>query len=194
MKIDFAVKSVPGSYIDLNGSWSFDKDTEKKGTFNIVAAASRKVEGGSDDSAPEMRVFLLCDADAFTDPVMEYAKTNQMLFVEALRWLGGEESFSGEATSEEDVRIVHTKGEDQVWFYATILGAPSMVFGLGLFLLFGRRGPTAPAEKRSASDESKKSRADRLAAAEGEVVDDADDEAEPDEGEDDEDDDEEGPS
>jgi hypothetical protein len=169
LKIDFAVKSVPGSYIDLNGSWSFDKDgeqAEKKGTFNLAAATSRKIEGGDDDSAPEMRVFLVSDADGFTDPVMEYAKTNQLLFVEALRWLGGEESFSGEATSEEDVRIVHTKGEDSVWFYATIIGAPSMVLGLGLFLLYGRRKKDPPPRnKRKASDESKTRRAENLAKA-----------------------------
>jgi hypothetical protein len=57
---------------------------------------------------------------------------NQLLFIDALRWLGGEESFAGEVNTEEDVRIEHTQQKDLVWFYATIFGAPALVLALGL--------------------------------------------------------------
>ncbi|HHH29717.1 MAG TPA: LPXTG cell wall anchor domain-containing protein, partial [Polyangiaceae bacterium] len=71
--------------------------------------------------------------------VMDYAKTNRLLFLEALRWLHGEESFSGEISETEDKRIVHTKAEDQLWFYTAILGVPSLVLGAGLMLTRRRR-------------------------------------------------------
>ena len=149
LRIDFTVKSVPGSYVDEDGSFSYDKDTEKKATYNLAAAVSRPVaptEGGAKDdkktpgtSGPEMRAFVIGDADVFTDPVMDYAKTNRLLFLEALRWLHGEESFSGEISETEDKRIVHTKAEDQLWFYTAILGVPSLVLGAGLMLTRRRR-------------------------------------------------------
>jgi len=160
-KIDFAVKSVPGSYVDLNGNWAFDKGAEKKATYNLVAAVTSDViPSEGDDSKPkatppgdklEMRAVVIGDADVFTDPVMDFAKTNRLLFLELLRWLGGEESFSGEISEEEDVPIVHTKSEDQVWFYTAIVGVPSLVVGAGLLLTRRRRRkPTRSKPKNKA--------------------------------------------
>ena len=57
--------------------------------------------------------------------------------VDAMRWLVGEESFSGQVNNEEDVRIEHTKQQDLAWFYSTIFGVPALVLGVGLF--FRRR-------------------------------------------------------
>lgn len=164
LRIDFAVKSVPGSYVDEDGSFSYDKDTEKKATYNLVAAVSRPVapsEGDAKDdkkspgaAGPEMRAFVIGDADVFTDPVMDYAKTNRLLFLEALRWLHGEESFSGEISETEDKRIVHTKSEDQIWFYTAILGVPSLVLGAGLLFTRRRRRKQQP-HKQGAAGKAK---------------------------------------
>jgi len=88
-----------------------------------------------------MRAFVLADADALTDVAMANVVGNQVLFADAVRWLGGEESFSGEVNTEEDVRIEHTKQKDLIWFYATIFGAPALVLGAGLaFSRRARRG------------------------------------------------------
>jgi hypothetical protein len=155
LKVDFAVKSVPGSYADLDGNWTFDKDSEKKATYNLAAASSRTIEGGE-----EMRAFVLGDAEMFSDPFMDFAKTNRLLLVEAVRWLGGEESFTGEIEETEDVRIVHTKQEDQLWFYTTILGVPLGVLAVGLVISRRRRtpkrpaAPAKPAAKPAAREES----------------------------------------
>ena len=146
-KVDFAVKSVPGSYVDLNENWTYDKDSEKKATFNLVAAVSKSVVPSEEEDkkkkakgdAFEMRAMVIGDADVFTDPVMDFAKTNRLLFLEAMRWLGGEESFSGEISEEEDVRIVHTKEQDQAWFYGAIVGVPGSLGGVALFLARRRR-------------------------------------------------------
>jgi hypothetical protein len=65
---------------------------------------------------------------------------NQVLFVDAVRWLVGEESVQGLPNTEEDVRIEHTKQADLGWFYALIFGAPSLVLGAGIWVSRRARG------------------------------------------------------
>jgi hypothetical protein len=134
--VDFSIKSMFGTFIDENGDLNFDP-ADRKGTFNLAAAVSHKLGDGKD--AQEMRAFVVGDADCVSDFWFMQDRNNQLMFVEALRWLGGEESFSGEIQSEEDVAIVHTKAEDQAYFYGTILGAPSLVLGLGLLITMRRK-------------------------------------------------------
>ncbi len=140
--IDFAVRGLPGSFADTNGNFENDSD-EKRESFNFAAAVARPVSGGAPDaqtskgkptsSSQEMRAFVVADADAFSDLVMMNVPTNRLWLLDAVRWLGGEESFAGEVNNEEDHRIEHTKDQDVVWFYATILGAPALVLAGGLF-------------------------------------------------------------
>jgi hypothetical protein len=139
--VDFAVRSPAGSYRDANRNFTQDKEGEQGGVFNIAAAVTRPVAGAApagdkkdDKSAKEMRAFVTADADAFSDLVMSNVIGNQILLVDAVRWLIGEESFSGPTNTEEDVKIEHTKQQDLAWFYATIFGAPGLVLGLGLFV------------------------------------------------------------
>ncbi|HEX2881342.1 MAG TPA: hypothetical protein VHO25_17560, partial [Polyangiaceae bacterium] len=49
-------------------------------------------------------------------------------------WLGGEESFTGEVNTEEDVRIEHSQQKDLAWFYGTIFGVPGLVLAGGLIV------------------------------------------------------------
>ena len=153
-KVDFALKSVAGTFADANKNYRADAD-EKPGAYNLAAAVTRprsaeplkkkvepepKADAKKDAKSDpdEMRAFVLADADAVTDVVLANVVANQVLFADAVRWLGGEESFAGEVNTEEDVRIEHTKQKDLVWFYATIFGAPALVLGAGLLL--SRRG------------------------------------------------------
>ena len=69
-----------------------------------------------------------------SDLVLSNVIYNQVLFVDAMRWLVGEESWSGEVNNEEDIRIEHTKQQDLAWFYATIFGVPGLVLGGGLLI------------------------------------------------------------
>ncbi|MBI4699864.1 MAG: Gldg family protein, partial [Deltaproteobacteria bacterium] len=161
LKIDFAVKSMPGTYLDLSGNFEFDKDTEKRQVYNVVAAVrlpvadtkaekgAKKEEGKPGAVPDEMRAFVLGDADALSDAVFAN-EANVVLLLDAVRWLGGEESFSGEVSTTEDVRIVHTKAEDQIWFYTTILGVPLVVLGAGLFVTWRGRQRRRPAAARPA--------------------------------------------
>lgn len=143
-KTDFVLRSMPATFADANRNYQPDS-AEKKTTFNLAAAVTRPVtaaSGGANAGArkdekgktgpEEMRAFVLADADALSDVALSNAMYNQLLLVDAVRWLGGEESFAGAVNNEEDVRIEHTKQADLVWFYATIFGAPALVLGAGL--------------------------------------------------------------
>jgi hypothetical protein len=154
--VDFNIKSGPIAFTDENDNLELDSGTEKKGVSNLAAAVSRKLGEGKD--AQEMRAFVLGDADVLSDFWFMQDRNNQLMFIEALRWLGGEESFSGELQSEEDVAIVHTKADDQAYFYGSILGVPSLVLGLGFAVTMRRKksasakGPRAPEPKAAKKD------------------------------------------
>ena len=161
-KIDFAVKSLGDAFEDKNGDFERQPD-EKRAAYNLVAAVSRAAApapGAKGGDKAEMRAFVLADADAISDAAFGH-EPNIFLLADALRWLGGEESFAGAISNAEDVRIEHTKQKDVIWFYATILGAPGSVLGLGLFIARRqkktqdrRRKPAEP-EKKGPADEEK---------------------------------------
>lgn len=155
-KVDFAIRSEPDTFADADRNFARDKSSEPAKAYNLAAAVSRQLGvkppkkkpepgakppahgGDSDEPDPledlnETRAFVISDADALSDLVLANVPGNQYMFVDAIRWLGGEESWAGQQTTEEDVTIEHTKKEDQVWFYSTIFGAPALVLGLGLF-------------------------------------------------------------
>ncbi|WP_437994541.1 Gldg family protein [Sorangium sp. So ce145] len=141
LKIDFVVRSLGETFADANGNFKFDAGGEKRSVYNLAAAVSKELaHGGDDKEKKELRAFVVADADVFSDAAFRN-EPNIVLALDALRWLGGEESYAGEITTSEDVRIEHTKEKDQVWFWATILVAPAMVLGLGLFIT--RRGRRA---------------------------------------------------
>ncbi|HKY41419.1 MAG TPA: Gldg family protein [Polyangiaceae bacterium] len=150
-KVDFTVRSPGSTFNDGNKNFKLDKDSEKSQTYNLAAAVTRPIAGGAEPPKPdpkdkdknktpeakEMRAFVTADVDAFSDLVMSNVIGNQVLFVDAMRWLVGEESWSGQTNTEEDVRIEHTKQQDLAWFYSTIFGVPGLVLAAGLF--FRRR-------------------------------------------------------
>lgn len=142
-KVDMALKAMGGTFGDTNQNYTFDKDAEKKETYALAAAVSLPVEPPAgagaepaaekeDEGDEEMRAFVLADADSVSDLVLSNFGPNRLLFMDAVRWLGGEDSFAGEVNDEEDVRIEHSKQKDLVWFYSTIIGMPALVLGLGL--------------------------------------------------------------
>jgi len=138
--VAFVVHTMQGTYLDTNGNYDLDGN-ESRSSLELVAAVTRPVPGGErkadkpDTKARETRAIVIGDADVATDLVLMNAPANRLLLVDALRWLVGEESYSGEITSEEDVRIQHTKEKDVFWFYSIILGAPVLVLALGLYLV-----------------------------------------------------------
>jgi hypothetical protein len=141
--VTFLVHTMTGTYLDTNGSFDFD-GSESRGSYELVAAVTRpaatpaaadKQDKKEKKDKNETRAIVMGDADAFSDLVLMNAPSNRLLLVDAVRWLVGEESYSGEISSEEDVRIEHTKEKDVFWFYTSILGAPAIVLALGLYFV-----------------------------------------------------------
>ena len=156
-KVDVAVRAMSQTFGDKNKNYDYDDGQEERKGFGLAVAVSQPAQSKGtpaaeskppdkkDEKKPdkkddikdvptpnEMRAFVMADADAVTDLVMSNFMTNQLLVVDAVRWLGGEESFAGEVNVEEDVRIEHTQQKDLIWFYSTIFGAPALVLGVGL--------------------------------------------------------------
>ena len=96
-----------------------------------------------------MRALVFADADLLTDGLLGRVRLNYDLAGDVIKWLGGEEQYSGETQSEKDVAIEHTKSQDVAWFYSTIVGAPVLVLACGLLVVARRRKPRAG--KRAAS-------------------------------------------
>ncbi len=155
-KVDFAVKSFPETFEDLNGDFELTAPAEKRAIYNLGAAVSRAVAappGFKGKDPPELRAFVLADADGLSDAAFSN-EPNVFFAVDLIRWLGGEESFTGSITTTEDVRIEHTKQKDQAWFYATIFGAPSLLLGAGLWVT-RRKLRKASAPKQLGAKEEK---------------------------------------
>ena len=141
-KKTITIRSMDSSYLDLNNNYAFDAGEEKKQRWNVAAA----LEGPKLGDKEGYRVLVFADAGLFTDiygrnPVGQVVAVlaSDPLLDDSIRWLGGEEVFSGEVVSEDDKAIQHTKNEDVVWFLLMIIGAPVIVLTLGLVGTSARR-------------------------------------------------------
>jgi hypothetical protein len=141
--VDFTVRALNDTFNDENGNFVFDPPTEIRQTYPLAAAVTKAAgpaPAGHPPAAAKknegMRAFVIADADAVSDAVLGN-EANALLVADAVRWLGGEESFAGAITTNEDVRIEHTKQKDLVWFYGSIFAAPALVLAAGL--LYTRR-------------------------------------------------------
>jgi hypothetical protein len=151
VKKTVVIRSMETSWLDLNNNFQFDKDGEKKQKWNLAIAAEGPKPSGTDKEG--FRVAVFSDVDLFKDFVgmsqtgaPALGMLGGSLMIDTIRWLGGEEVFSGEIVSEEDKPIQHSKSSDQVWFTLTIIGAPLLVLTLGLLGTWAR--------KRRKSDET----------------------------------------
>jgi hypothetical protein len=143
-KRTYTIRSTATTWADLNGDWQFSPDAkESRARYNLMAAieVAGAEKAGKDPNANEgMRVVVLADAEVFSDlAITRGFALPPVLFADAVRWLGGEEEFAGDIVDEKDVRIAHTRNEDIVWFYATIVGAPVFILVLGLAFVYWRR-------------------------------------------------------
>jgi hypothetical protein len=158
----FIVRTAPTTFADGDGDYRFDEATESRASFNLVAAiddapARRELPpsmgGGPDTSAaaraadsaaaaaagPKPRALVYASSSVFSDPVLVSIGPNAALLADGFRWLAREEAIAGATESEEDVPVVHTRGEDVALFYAAILGMPIVLLGAGLSGVLRRR-------------------------------------------------------
>lgn len=120
------IRSFPETWSDLDGNRLFDEGTEKRAVYDMAVAVT---------SEKGARAVVVGDVNLMSDPILRQSLGNQQFALDTLRWLIGEEELAGSVENEEDVRIVHTREDDQVWFYATIFGMPMLVLGFGFVLI-----------------------------------------------------------
>lgn len=164
-KRTYVIRSMSTSFLDKpsegapQGNFQFDKGDEKRNRYNLAAAIedpsrgapkgtpAEKVEDDNPYDAPVekapggrgMRAMVFADVDIFQDSAIARFQGLQYVVRDATLWLGGEESLTGETANEKDVSIEHTKSEDVVWFYLSLVGAPLIILGVGLGGVVWRR-------------------------------------------------------
>ncbi|RME26570.1 MAG: hypothetical protein D6798_06415 [Deltaproteobacteria bacterium] len=151
-KVQTTIRSLSATWLDLDGDLEFDEGTEQRKQYSLAVAVTTPVQGapnGSDaedgdepddadgadsliDSEPtESRVIVMGDASWASDLFLLYSGNGQ-LAVDALSWLTEDKALEGETTSEEDVKIQHTKEGQGLWFYGAAAFVPLALLSLGL--------------------------------------------------------------
>lgn len=131
-KVSPLVRGMPGTFEDANGDLLRTDEPDSSASLAVAA------EGSSADGEG-WRAVVIGDAGLFSDTALRVSKGNGQLAIDAVRWLVGDEEIIGEAESEEDVMIQHTREEDVLWFYGTVFAVPILVLGFGMGLTALRR-------------------------------------------------------
>ncbi|MCG8422897.1 MAG: GldG family protein [Proteobacteria bacterium] len=144
-KRTMVIRSRSTTFADTDNDFKLTKGTEKAKQYNLVAAienpdarpADQEEEGSGKSEG--MRAMVFADVEIFSDYLQPPNQPPSVMFSDAIKWLGGEEHIAGEIVSEKDVYIEHTRNEDVLWFYSTLVGAPLIVLGFGLVFGWWRR-------------------------------------------------------
>ncbi|MEM7154242.1 MAG: Gldg family protein [Myxococcota bacterium] len=130
----FVMRSLAYAWADLDANTRFDPDSgETKEARNLMAV----IEGGAGETP--WRAVVTSDASMFADLGVGLSMGNQRLVEDTIGWLIGAEAVSGTTESEEDIKIEHTKEDQQWWFYLTVLVVPLGVIVLGALRIRLRR-------------------------------------------------------
>jgi hypothetical protein len=149
----FVIRSMETSWIDRNNNFLLDDKgatpdlNEKRNRYNVAAAVEGpKIKDKDGKEIDGFRALVYADVDLFADAVVDAGFGQRALVMiggplleDAVRWLGGEEIFSGEVVSEDDKAISHTKSQDNVWFLLIIVGLPMVVLSAGVLATMVRR-------------------------------------------------------
>jgi hypothetical protein len=139
-KRTYVLRTMPGSWLDLDGKNTFDDGVEKRDRYNIGAALEGpKVKKADGTDGEGFRALVFSDQDLFADgEVMSRSGLPEPnggpLVVDAVRWLGGEEIYSGQINNEKEKEIKQTAREQAGWFVATTVVAPLLVLVFGLLI------------------------------------------------------------
>jgi hypothetical protein len=122
------VRSLGSTFIDLNRN--LEKDPDEQRSSYIITVASE-----NNDS----KIVTFADSTLASDPVLSNPG-NQWALLDALKWLANEKDLSIETSSEEDIRIQHSKMRDLFVFHGAIYFLPALVLLVGFFATRRRRG------------------------------------------------------
>jgi hypothetical protein len=139
IQVDAPIKAHYSTFVDKNNNFEFDPGEQRR-SWEITGAASKGL----------MRAFVVADSDCFADEAIQ-APGNELMALDVMHWLMGDEAYQGLVASEQDLPIAHTRKQDVLWFYSTIFLAPALVIGFGWMSTKRRRQRSAPAAKGGAS-------------------------------------------
>jgi hypothetical protein len=131
IQVDSPIKAHYATWADTNGNFQFDPG-ETRRAWEVAAAVSKG----------QSRAFILGDSDCFTDEAI-VMPGNELLTLDVVHWLMGDEAYQGLVSSEMDLPVTHTRKQDVVWFYSTIFVAPALVLGIGYVTTKKRRRKAA---------------------------------------------------
>ena len=141
--VDAPIKAHFATFADKNGNFTMDPGEEKR-AWELAATAVKK----------DARVFVIADSDWLGDEAIK-VPGNGVLALDVIHWLMGDEAFSGQTSTEADVKITHTRKQDVAWFYSTIFLAPALVIGAGVVVTRkGRRKRRQEKRQSAAKPES----------------------------------------
>jgi hypothetical protein len=124
------VRSLSSTFVDLNKDFKFSKG-EKRATYVLGAVSTKKISKKDKKGTPiTAKVALFADATMLADAIIRNPG-NLLLFSDTLKWTVGDSDLIGDISNEEDVKLVHTRKEDVIWFNATVFVMPLLT------LLFG---------------------------------------------------------
>lgn len=145
VQVDAPIKAHHQTFNDKNGNFQLDPGEQRR-AWEIAGAVTKGFG----------RAFVVADSDCFADEAIVRAPGDELLTLDVMHWLMGDEKYQGLVSSEIDLPISHTRKQDVAWFYSTIFVAPALVLGFGWFTTKRRRRkdaitPAAPRAEGGAS-------------------------------------------
>jgi len=143
INVQFPLRAGQGFWLDTDGDHERDPG-EATDRLQMMAAVTVPAAADGDE---EGRALIIPDGDFITDQLIGN-RGNAFVLMDTVNWLVGEEHVLGPTQTEEDVPIVHTRDEDQVWFYATSFGLPLPLLVAGAWLSRRRRHGSRGRQRR----------------------------------------------
>jgi len=119
IQVDAPIKAHHATFPDKNNNFLPDPGEDRR-AWELSGAVVKGLA----------RVFVIADSDWLADEAIQ-APGNELLALDSMHWLMGDEAFQGLVSSEVDLPITHTRKQDAAWFYSTIFLAPALVLGFG---------------------------------------------------------------
>jgi ABC-type uncharacterized transport system len=141
VQVDAPIKAHYSTWADTNGNFQFDGDEQRR-AYEVSGATTKGLS----------RAFVLADSDCFGDEAI-VVPGNELLTLDLMHWLMGDEAYQGLVATEQDLPISHTRKQDVAWFYSTIFLAPTVVLLVGWATTRRRKRttPTPPARVEGAT-------------------------------------------
>jgi hypothetical protein len=133
IQVDAPIKAHYSTWADKNNNFMFDANEQRR-AWEVTGAVTKNLA----------RAFVIADSDLFGDEAIA-APGNELLVLDVMHWLMGDEAYQGLVASEQDLPISHTRKQDVAWFYSTIFLAPAIVLGVGWATTKRRRRKPAAA-------------------------------------------------